>query len=508
MGSSRELVRAVKQKYGVTEDIAVHMVQQATVGAAAQRDYQKKIAAARQLTYEQWLQTEKFNPEMRWDFSWQKFLMPYIEAIVCGDIHQLVINIQPRVGKSEFLTKRLPVYWLERNPRDGVIVGAYGSTLAETFTQASMDIYRYRNPGDIRSEAREEWTTVHGGFVKPVGVGSGITGRGAELLLLDDPVRSISDALSRAQMDKTWNWMVADIFTRRNTANRTPTILVMTRWTDDDPTGRIMNSPNAKDWTLVVLPAIAEENDPMGRQPGEVLVPERFSYESLKSAEEEDPIIFSGLYQQKPIQSKSASFKTERLQLVDASDVPLDAHRIRYWDQAASAGKGDWTVGVLMARDEIGKIYVENVVRGQWGEDEVEDKMRETALLDHAKHGSRNKWIMRQVYEREPGGSGKRIAAHMGRTVFAGMDAKEDRPNENKGARARPFAAAVNRGEVSVVKDVNESGQMGSGSWTPKYINELRVFVIGLDNRVDDQVDASSGAYNQLTVEFTVVTIS
>jgi hypothetical protein len=551
IGGARELVRQAAIQYGVSEQAAEELVAQATRSAAEKKRRQDEIEAARSLSYRDWLRTETSDPEMNWDYAWIEYVVPYIQAIIDGSIVRLILNIPPRVGKSNLVTVRLPVYWLERNPRDRVILGAYGGGLATSFAQQSMSIYKLRHPNGVYSEAKDRWINVYGGFEYPVGVGSGVTGYGAELLLIDDPVKSFAESISPAYMNETWNWFLKDLISRRNDKVKTPVLIIHTRWNDDDLTGRIMNSRQARRWTLVTVPAMAESQedrddyarhmnlpvglpDPLGRQIGESILPDRLPASELLEEQIADEQGFAALYQQKPIQISSASFKVQNLKMVD--EVPFDADRVRYWDTAGTPGGGDWTVGVLMAHDDNGAVYIEDVVRGQWAEEDVDKIMRQTAILDNMKYGCLRTQIsgvladalvrlsqddpgkfseavqkylaenqrfqptlrlMQTWVEREPAASGKKVSTYRVQNVLVGLDAHEEPARDAKGVRAKPFVAAVNTGTVRLLK----------APWNAEYIAEMRVYVIGMNNRRDDQIDPSSGAYFKLAIERLVVSI-
>lgn len=484
------------RQYNISRDIAEAVVLEAKARASQRKKLRTVVEERRKVGYYQWLQDEDSEPEMNWGYHYVKYICKYVQQMIDGELSQVIFNLPPRLGKSSLITKRLPVFWMERNPSDGIVLGAYSVELAVNFSNFARKLYANRNPGELYSDAQREWINVHGGFLKPVGVGTGVTGRGAELMLVDDPVKSIEEALSKAYMDRLWDWWTYDMKTRRNLMDKTPTAIVMTRWTDDDLTGRIMNSADAKNWTIVSVPAIAEENDPLGRQPGESISPARMPIESLRVYQEADPVMFSGLFQQKTIQLSSASIKVEKLTFVD--EVPLACHRVRAWDMAATKGAGDYTVGLLMAVDDEGFIYIEDIVRGQYDEEDIGPLIRLAAELDWQMYGNSENYIMQTWLEQEPGSSGKIVVNSFIRDELQGFDAYAERPSTNKTARARPFVAQVNAGNVRLKR----------ASWNAAYINELKVIVLGIDNERDDQLDGSSEAYTKLVTERKRLTIA
>lgn len=186
-------------------------------------------------------------------------------------------------------------------------------------------------------------------------------------------------------------------------------------------------------------------------------------------------------------------FRREWFRLVD--EAPRDCMRVRYWDKAATPGSGSYTAGVLIARDNLGQFYVEDVVRGQWSPHERDTVIEQTAERDSRKY--RGEVII--VTEQEGGSGGKEIAHQMvtrmaGYPVFRDVvGGKQSRnkdgvtlPGEGKITRALGIAAQAEAGNVFLVR----------GDWNADYLDELTAFP---ESSVADQVDASSGAFNKLT---------
>src|SRR5262249_50256619 len=126
---------------------------------------------------------------------------------------------------------------------------------------------------------QDEWEIKGGGSYRAAGVGGGVTGRGADLLIIDDPGRSRDDANSEAFRERVWDWYTNDMRTRLEPGGAI--ILIQTRWHEDALAGRILKSADGPNWTVVSLPAEAEEDDPLGREVGAALCPERFDIAAL-----------------------------------------------------------------------------------------------------------------------------------------------------------------------------------------------------------------------------------
>jgi predicted phage terminase large subunit-like protein len=422
-----------------------------------------------------------------------------LERVVEGELDRLMIWAPPQHGKSELASVRTPAYWLAHRPDDPVILCSYAASLAYAKSREARGLVE--SPAfatlfsavqtDRSSRAVDYWRIAgRRGGVLAAGVGGPITGHGAQLGIIDDPFENWKQAQSLTIRNTVWDWYRMTFRTRIWEGGAI--VLIMTRWHEDDLAGRLLQSQGDR-WTVLRLPAMAEtqadrdeqhrrlglplgEDDPLGRAPGEPLCPSRFSAEALAEIKlDVGSLGWSAEYQGSPTRPEGNRFKRDWFIIVDAS--PDEATRVRYWDKAGTAGDGDYTVGVLMAR--VGGIYyVEDVVRGQWSSGERERIIRQTAELDRAQ-GHVTAWI-----EQEPGSSGKDSAEATVRNL-AGFDVHVERPTGDKAVRAEPYAAQCEAGNVRLVR----------GPWNGAYIEELTSFPNGAH---DDQVDGSSGAFNKL----------
>lgn len=179
-------------------------------------------------------------------------------------------------------------------------------------------------------------------------------------------------------------------------------------------------------------------------------------------------------------------FRREWFEIVDRA--PLLVESVRYWDLAATEPSDrypnpDWTVGLKLSRVPLGEWYVEDVVRGQWRSDKVEAIAKATAARDGKDVAV---WL-----EQEPGASGKAVVLHWQMMVLPGYEVRGHPPSDSKGIRARPVASKAEAGLVNVVR----------GAWNGVFFDELEDFPPGDDDGKDDQVDALSGAFTQLSAE-------
>jgi len=419
-----------------------------------------------------WLR--EVTPFYTWSVPHLVHIRMQLDRVTSGEVDRLMLFLPPRHGKTELVTVRYPVWRMECNPAETVIVGAYNKLLAGSFSRKARRIAQERLDLDDDRQAVDEWQTVQGGIFRAAGVGSGVTGTGAGLIVIDDPVKSREEANSPAYRERVWNWYRDDLYTRLEPGGAI--ILIMTRWHEDDLAGRILASEDTPNWTVVKLPALAEENDPLGRQPGAALWPARFDETDLeRSRTVLGTQSFTALYQQRPTALEGGLFKRSWFEIVNTA--PAQIRRLRYWDKAGTDLDGDYTAGVLMAMDGDGLYCVADVVRGQWSALERERVIRQTAEMD-----GRNVpiWL-----EQEPGSGGKESAQATIRSL-AGWPVRAERVTGDKLSRAQPFAAQAEARNIKLVR----------GPWNAAYLDELTMFPNG---RHDDQVDASSGAFAKLS---------
>jgi predicted phage terminase large subunit-like protein len=330
------------------------------------------------------------------------------------------------------------------------------------------------------------------GYMLAAGVGGPITGHGALLGIIDDPVENWEAAQSETIRAKTWEWYRTTFRTR--IWEDGAIVLIQTRWHEDDLAGRLLQDQPGE-WSVLRLPALAEtqgerdENnarlslapgapDPMDRAPGAPLCPQRFSLQALEQLRRDvGSMAWTAQYQGCPYPPEGNRFKRHWLPLVEVA--PKLGRRVRAWDCAATAGGGDYTAGVLMVKTGDGLFYVEDVVRGQWSPGERDRVILATAERDRDAHAS-----TAIVVEQEPGSAGVDASRSIVR-MLAGFPVRADRVTGSKQVRAEPFASQAEAGNVRLVR----------GAWNGAWLEELCVFPNG---RHDDQVDASSAAFTAL----------
>lgn len=408
-----------------------------------------------------------------------------------GELERLMVFLPPRHTKSELVSRLFSAYYLYRYPERWVGLNSYGANLAYSLSRNARDNYR-RIGGQIKGDASavEQWETGQGGGMWAAGVGGAITGKGFHLGIIDDPVKNAEEANSEVVREKHADWYSSTFYTRGEPGNAI--IVIQTRWNEGDLSGWLLAQEyeeQPENWHIVNLPAVAEETpqefpptctvEEDFRQPGEALCPERYDLGKLAKLAKRVGIYFwNALFQQRPTPLEGGMFKRSSFEIVDTA--PKEAERVRAWDRAATEDAGDYTVGLLMAKSKDGVFYVEDVVRGQYSDLECEKIIKQTAALDAAR-GNVTTWL-----EQEPGSSGK-VVAKITIRALAGYVVKSERSTGDKTTRAQPYAAQCGAENVKLVR----------GAWNTPYLNEMAGFPHGSH---DDQVDASSLAFNKLTL--------
>ncbi|CAI3933600.1 phage terminase large subunit [Commensalibacter communis] len=421
-----------------------------------------------------------------------RLLCNKLEAVERGEIKRLMVFMPPRHGKSELTSKRFPAWYLGRNPTKQLIAASYSARLSNSFGKDVRNIVGSSPFTNIfpdislavDSKAKDLWETNKGGIFLSSGVGGSMTGYGGHLAIIDDPVKDRQDADSETMRENVWDWYKSVLRTRIMPGGAI--ILVLTRWHMDDLAGRLiteMENGTGENWDILHLPARAFENDPLGRSINAPLWDDVFGEKELtqieKAVGDRD---WSALYQGKPSIATGSFFKVNNVEIIDAE--PKAAQIVRRWDFAGSIKKTnkhdpDWTTGTKMQRDIDGGYTVLNVVRFRGKPDDVEK-----AVLAVASQDGRAVPI---VIPQDPGQAGIAQVLNYAK-LLSGYRVEGVRETGDKATRASPFAAQVNVGNVKLIR----------APWNRTYLDELAEFPHGTH---DDQVDASSGAFEKVGIK-------
>ena len=321
---------------------------------------------------------ERFNPD--YSAGWVhkdicKRLEQFSYDVVDKKSPRLMLFMPPRHGKSTLASVAFPAWHLGRNPKHEFIGCSYSGSLAMGFSRKVRQLLRepsYKTAFPTRldpdSQSAEAWLTTGGGGYVSAGVGGGITGKGAHILVIDDPVKNREDAESQHNRDSSWDWYTSTAYTRL--APGGGILVILTRWHDDDLAGRLLKATTegGDEWEVVRYPAIAEEEEEF-RYEGDPLHAERYNIEALdKIRRAVGPRDWSALYQQNPVSDDGDYFTRDMIQYYEPEDV--DEDRMRYycaWDLAiGQKDRNDYSVGIVMGVDEYDRLFLMDVVRGRF----------------------------------------------------------------------------------------------------------------------------------------------
>jgi predicted phage terminase large subunit-like protein len=281
-----------------------------------------------------------------------KAVLGVLEAIAKRDLTKLIITMPPRAGKSYLSSERFPAFVMASVPRSKLMLVAYNSDLAQGFSRKARDLANeptWPFEGVQVSQSLSAvgfWGMTNGSEMRAGGFGGTLSGAGASVLIIDDPVKNSEEANSATHREKIWEFYGTTVRTRaeRGCAQ----IVMLTRWNSDDLAGRILNSSEASKWHVLNLPAYAvEDNDAIGRSRGEELWPE-----GPPIPNPADGVIskrfFEALYQQAPTLESGDLFKREWLSNYYDRLPPIK--------RAAIFIDGGWKTGVSNSRSAM-QIY-------------------------------------------------------------------------------------------------------------------------------------------------------
>jgi predicted phage terminase large subunit-like protein len=388
-------------------------------------------------------------------------------------------------GKSTYV-KLFEAWWLARWREQQIVCASHTQSLSDTI---SADVQRFVRENEaalgygLLTEAKENWLTTTGGRYRGVGVGGAIAGARAMLAAIDDPVKDAEAADSEPQRNAVWDWYWGDLMGCLTPG--APIVIIMTRWHEDDLAGRLL-SAQSEGWRVVTVPAVARDNDPIGRAPGEWLWDDDdYGYaEELKRKRESlyssgQARVWSAQYQQEPRPPEGALFKPEKITVIDELPPQTIGSDVRAWDLAATADGGDATVGIRLrrVRGALGPRYViVDIARFRGGPEQVAKTIQDVAWRDGSGVTIR--------IPQDPGQAGKQqvvwLTGQLGRYSVIAEPVSGD-----KATRAAPAASQINVGNFD----------MARAEWNAPFLAELRAFPNG---REDDQVDALADAYSYL----------
>ena len=305
-----------------------------------------------------------------------------LERVARGELKRLIINMPPRHSKSEFASYLMPAWFLGRNPKLKIIQATHNTELAVRFGRKVRDLiddpaYKEIFPNTNLKEDNKgagKWGTTAGAEYFAAGVGAAITGRGADLLIIDDP-HSEQDALSESAFDNAYEWYTSG--PRQRLQPGGTIILVMTRWGKKDLTGRLLAQQGSDimsdQWEVVEFPAILPSDKP--------LWPEFWEKDALLGIKASLPVgKWNAQWQQTPTSSESAIIKKEWWQDWEKEEIPPVKYILQAYDTAFSkketADYSAITTWGVFEPEEGGadNIILMDAQRGRWNFPELKEK--------------------------------------------------------------------------------------------------------------------------------------
>lgn len=427
-----------------------------------------------------------------------RLLVDLLEQLERGNIRRGCVSQPPRFGKTTLCSQLFPAWAIGRDPKRTVILGNHSSELAATFSRKAKAYIENPQWPFSRITLSEDSRAVHrwnvspgGGGLFSVGVGSGITGIGADFLIIDDP---INDALSETERNQAWEWFTQVTFPRCNAGAKI--LVVSARLAEDDLPGRLMEAEDAHEWRFVSLPAINQPGNELGLEPGTPLW-ERFGDKELSARREamgQGP--FESQYMQDP--STAAGGKLFKLEdfgtwqtLPRIAEKPWNPLALYYESPLEDASRDDGAFLKLSAIDcagtenvstggsynacvtvlvdmRDGNVYVLDVFRSR---NQEFHELRNAVVIHLARHGPN------AVFIESNDGTGGRLIGDLSRTTH--WPIRPVKPKTSKMERALQVIGMVESGKVFLP---------ARASWLDAFKAEIAAF--GPGARYSDQVDA------------------
>jgi predicted phage terminase large subunit-like protein len=400
-------------------------------------------------------------------------LIDALEAVERGEIQKLAVFMPPGSAKSTYASVLFVAWLLQRQQLWNVLAASHTIELAEKWGRRIRNLVAEHSLElgvslAQDSQAAGRWALTSGAEYYAAGVGTGIAGFRANLGLIDDPVRSRQDADSELIRDRVWDWYINDFRTRLVPGARE--VLIQTRWHEDDLAGRALNHDK---WHVISLPALAEDNDPLGRKIGEPLWNDDgygYGRQLVELSANTPARTWSALYQQRPAPEEGDYFKAEWLRPYEVAPAKETLRIYGGSDYAVTADGGDYTAHVIVGLDPEGRMYLLDLWRKQVASDEWIE-----AFCDLVREWKPAAWA--EETGQIKAGIGPFLTKRMiERKTFVVREAFPTRGD--KAVRAQSIRGRMAAQGLYVPI---------SASWYPELRSELLSFPAG---KYDDQVDA------------------
>lgn len=437
-----------------------------------------------------------------------------------GRNRRITVSMPPRAGKSELISKRFPLWALRRHPQWKIVQASYTGGLVADFAKWTRAVIEERPDLGIAlspsTGGRAAWSTAEGGGIFTTSVRGGLTGRGARVVVIDDPIKDFIEAHSAVMRQNVWDWWLSVVQTRLEPPFLV--VVVATRWHEDDFIGRLLSPEyegDPRDWEEIRLPAIADApDDAIGRNPGDPLYVPVIQEDRGEALDRWDDVrravgsyTWSALYQQRPSPARGSIFDigwfrywtSDPMKATDDGRVvyidPYDLFAAKWvdsWDCAfkgssshTGAGSGaDFVVGQRWVRHGPNR-YLITQKRGRWSFTQTIEQMKLWLRTDD----EINSYMGHLVHDRliEDTANGPAIIDTLKERV-AGL--KPVKVSVGKEARARAITPEVESGNVYLPLPSDPGNE-----WVQDFISEVRNFPHDAN---DDQVDCAVQALTYL----------
>lgn len=426
------------------------------------------------------------DPGYVWDKVHERLADTLHEVAAGPGGARVCIQMHPRIGKSRMCAVDFPA-WVTGKYGRKVLTVTHSASLAEEHAsgakaKAEHPVHRLAFPrSDFVRRAAHKWTTRNGGMYWAAGVGTAISGRGADLLIVDDPYPGWIEAHSERYRQKVFDWFMANAMTRLSPTGSV--LIIMTRWHPDDIVGRLTSDEwtrqlaeegQGNPWRSLSYPALATAADDLGRAPGEACSPTRWPVERLMEIRANTPrSIWDAAYQQSPKAKGSGHVNVGDFDVVEK--IPDDVRLAWFGDLATTEGKdSDYTALARLGVDSKGELWVDRIVRGQWAWPKAMERISEQLVAFPGELGV------------EAVALGVGLAQSLRKALPPNVVLRRTSPTKDKLSRALPWFGLAATGKFHVRR----------GAWLKDFISEVDQFPNG---EHDDQVDAVSGGYDMLT---------
>ena len=434
-------------------------------------------------------------------------LQQFYFDVMAGKQPRLIIQAPPRSGKSELFSRRFPAWAFGQNPNLQMIAASYSADLSSRMNrdvQRIIDSEEYagvfpetsfssNTSASINSQKNIRNSEIfeiagYSGSYRSAGVGGGITGMGADIAIIDDPVKDAKEANSQTYRDSVWDWYTSTFYTRLSP--KSGILLGMTRWHEDDLAGRLLaDMKNGGDqWRVVSFPAIAEE-DEQYRKEGDALHPERYDLTHLtKIKKAVGTQTWNALYQQRP--SSKGGDVIKRAWFKRYSVLPLMRRVIIAGDTAQKVKQhNDFSVFIVAGIGIDGGLYIIDLIRGKWEAPELERKLEDIWNKYRASHKAQSVYI-----EDKSSGTG----------LIQSIQRKRNIPIKGVQVDADKYTRVLG------IQGFIESGYVflpDGAEWVEDFLSECEKFTATDSHKHDDQVDTLTMAITELSTQANILDI-